>query len=102
MQPPNIDESESIAPRPVIWVWLLLNILWLQLVVPVWIISSELVVLDPDAALVRKVIAVVTMIVVIPFVGVIGAALVSLFALLAVERLLRRGTTRAPDRSSEI
>ena len=97
MQPPTIDHSESIAPRPVIWVWLLLNLLWLQLVVPVWIVSSELVVLDPGATLVRKAIAVITMIVVIPFVGVIGAALVSLFGLLAVERLLRRGTTRTRD-----
>jgi hypothetical protein len=89
MQAPSIHDTESIAPRPVIWVWLLLNILWLQLVVPVWIVSNDLVVLDPEATLLRKVIAAGTMIVVIPFAGVIGVALATLSLLLWIERLLR-------------
>jgi hypothetical protein len=80
----------SIWPRPAIWLWLVANILWLQLVVPVWIVSADLVVLDPDARLLQRIIAAGTMIVVIPFAGVIGIAVGTLLALLAVERVVRR------------
>jgi hypothetical protein len=66
------------------------NILWLQLVVPVWIVSADLVVMDPDATFVRRAAAAGVMIVVIPFLGVIGIALLTLVALLAAERMVRQ------------
>jgi hypothetical protein len=82
--------SATIWPRPAIWLWLVANILWLQLVVPVWIVSADLVVMDPDATFVRRAAAAGVMIVVIPFLGVIGIALLTLVALLAAERMVRQ------------
>jgi hypothetical protein len=83
-------DTTSIWPRPAIWLWLVANILWLQLVVPVWIVSADLVVMDPDATVLRRLIAAATMIVVIPFAGVIGIAVATLLALLGAERAVRR------------
>ena len=83
-------DTASIWPRPVIWLWLVANILWLQLVVPVWIVSADLVVMDPDASLLRRFVAAGTMILVIPFAGIIGIAVATLLALLATARVVRR------------
>jgi hypothetical protein len=47
-------------------------------------------VMDPDATVLRRLVAAATMIVVIPFAGVIGIAVATLLALLAAERAVRR------------
>jgi hypothetical protein len=86
----NPADNASIWPRPAIWLWLVANILWLQLVVPVWIVSADLVVMDPDATVLRRLVAAATMIVVIPFAGVIGTAVATLLALLGAERAVHR------------
>jgi hypothetical protein len=69
-------------------VWLVVNILWLQLVVPFWIVSNNMAVLDPQAATGRKLAAGFVAIVVIPFVGVLGFALLSLALCKWADRLV--------------
>lgn len=90
----SASDAPSIWPRPAIWVWLVANVLWLQLVVPVWIVAALAAVGDPEATVLRRVTAAGTMIVVIPVVGVLGAAGVTLLAALALEKAtdrIRRG-----------
>lgn len=80
--------TPSIWPRPYVWVWLVVNIVWLQLVVPFWIVSNNVAMFDPEATLGLKVTAGFVAIVVIPFVGVLGFALLSLVLLRWTERLV--------------
>ena len=79
---------QSIWPRPYVWVWLAINIAWLQVVVPFWIVSNNVAVLDPATAVGRKLTAGFVAIVVIPFAGVLGFALLSLALCRWVERLV--------------
>lgn len=80
--------SPSIWPRPYVWVWLVVNLVWLQLVVPSWIISNNVAVLDPEAATGQKLMAGFVAIVAIPFVGVLGFALLTLALFSWADRLL--------------
>lgn len=86
---PYRSDPTRIWPEPAIWLWLLINLLWLHVVVPFWIVSADLHVLDPAASLLRKALALGVMIVVIPFVCVIGLALGSLAVLRSFESRLR-------------
>lgn len=84
------DARSAIWPRPVVWVWLIVNLAWLQIVVPFWIVSTNLVVLEPGAGWQAWVLAAAIMILVIPLVGVIGFALGSYWGLLRLEQLVAR------------
>ena len=89
-------ESEAaIWPRPIVWVWLVINIAWLQIVVPFWIVSTNLVVLEPGAGWQAWLLAAAILIVVIPVAGVIGFAVVSFWGLTRLERALARERTPA-------
>ena len=67
---------------------MVINIAWLQVVVPFWIVSNNVAVLDPAIAVGRKLTAGFVAIVVIPFAGVLGFALLSLALCRWVERLV--------------
>jgi len=80
------ESQTAIWPRPIVWVWLVLNLAWLQIVVPFWIVSTNLVVLEAGAGWQAWVLAAAIMIFVIPIVGVIGFALGSFWGLTRLER----------------
>ncbi len=84
---PTADNTR-LWPRAYVWIWLVVNVVWLQLVIPFWIVSNDVVVLNPDVGFTRKLVAGVIAIVVIPFLGVLGFALLTLHVLRWADRMV--------------
>ncbi len=94
-RPLTAERPYDIGLRATQWIWLVLNLLWLNGVVPSFVVVAATT--YRDAAAVTKVVAAITLVAVIPFVGVLAFALLSYWLLKRVERaLLRPG---APGRN---